>query len=196
MRVSDGTLCPLGQSNKAIGHESQIGPCIATHRVNNCQACCVSRKRLAPSRQGNGSADKKDPGHADTKQNTRSEEDHSRRASARSNSRAECRDKNGAASSRRGDFSLDIPFYRTSVVSPLIGTCGSQVGVVAGTLPKFLGHLEIRLADPPLLDFDVVRRSARVRVITNTLQGDRVPLTSKFQIRQRVRISSVPYLVQ
>ena len=78
----------------------------------------------------------------------------------------------------------------------LIGTCGSQVGVVAGTLPKFLGHLEIRLADPPLLDFDVVRRSARVRVITNTLQGDRVPLTSKFQIRQRVRISSVPYLVQ
>src|SRR5262245_35626687 len=43
MRVSDVTLCPLGQSNNAIGHESQIGPCVATHRVNNCQACCVLR---------------------------------------------------------------------------------------------------------------------------------------------------------
>jgi len=118
-RVSDGTLCPLGQSNKAIGHESQIGPCVATHRVNNCQACCVLRKRLAPSRQGNGCADKKEPWLADTKRDKQSGEDHSQRASAGSNSRAECRDKNGAASSRWGDFSLDIPFYRTSTVTPL-----------------------------------------------------------------------------
>jgi hypothetical protein len=27
-----------GQSKKAIGHESQIGPCVATHKVDNCQA--------------------------------------------------------------------------------------------------------------------------------------------------------------
>lgn len=30
--------------------------------------------------------------------------------------------KNRPALSRGGDFSLDIPFYRTSAVSPLIGT--------------------------------------------------------------------------
>jgi len=28
--VSGATLCPLGQSKKAIGHGSPIGPCIAT----------------------------------------------------------------------------------------------------------------------------------------------------------------------
>src|SRR6267378_1079111 len=39
-RVSESTLCPLGQSKKAIGHESPIGPCVATHNVDNCQACC------------------------------------------------------------------------------------------------------------------------------------------------------------
>ena len=37
-RVSDFTLCPLGQSKKAIGHESPIGPCVATHQVDNRQA--------------------------------------------------------------------------------------------------------------------------------------------------------------
>ena len=37
-RVSESTLCPLGQSKKAIGHESPIGPCVATHKVDNCQA--------------------------------------------------------------------------------------------------------------------------------------------------------------
>ena len=52
-RVSEATLCLLGQSNKAIGHESQIGPCVATHPVDNHQACCF-RKRWAPSRQRNG----------------------------------------------------------------------------------------------------------------------------------------------
>jgi hypothetical protein len=36
-RVSDFTLCPLGQPKKAIGHESQIGPCVATHyRLQLC----------------------------------------------------------------------------------------------------------------------------------------------------------------
>jgi len=37
-RVSLGTLCLLGQSKKAIDHESQIGPCVAAHQVDNCQA--------------------------------------------------------------------------------------------------------------------------------------------------------------
>src|SRR6266478_9602070 len=36
---------------------------------------------------------------------------------ARSNSWAECRDKKVSAPSRRGDISLDIPFYRTSPVT-------------------------------------------------------------------------------
>src|SRR5215469_1522554 len=43
-----GTLCPPGQSKKAIGPESPIGPCIATPGVDNRQACCF-RKRWAPS---------------------------------------------------------------------------------------------------------------------------------------------------
>jgi len=37
-RATKLLLCPLGQSKKAIGHESQIGPCVATHKVDNCQA--------------------------------------------------------------------------------------------------------------------------------------------------------------
>ena len=148
-RVSDGTLCPLGQSNKAIGHESQIGPCVATHRVDNCQACCVLRKRLAPSRQGNGSAGKKDPWHADTKQDKRSGEDHSQSESARSNSRAECRDKNGAASSRRGDFFLDIPFYRTSAVRLLNRR---QLPVDIGISKSF-----VQIRNPPAATFTYVQ---------------------------------------
>src|SRR6516165_8604728 len=43
-----------GRSDKAIGHESPIGPCVATHRVDNDSACCVSEKRWAPSQQRNG----------------------------------------------------------------------------------------------------------------------------------------------
>src|SRR5215470_16035160 len=50
MRVSGATLCPPGQSNKAIGPESPIGPCIATFRVDNRPACCF-RKRWAPSQR-------------------------------------------------------------------------------------------------------------------------------------------------
>jgi hypothetical protein len=37
--VSGVTLCPFGQSKKAIGYESRIGPCVATHSVDNRQAC-------------------------------------------------------------------------------------------------------------------------------------------------------------
>ena len=119
-RVSESTLCPLGQSNKAIGHESPIGPCVATHRVDNYQACCVSENDLAPSQQRNGTTGKRKriSALAETKQqDTQPEQDHSQRWSARSNSWAECRDRNRPASSRRGDFSLEIPFYRTSAIS-------------------------------------------------------------------------------
>src|SRR5258708_6404014 len=51
--------------------------------------------------------------HMETKQDLRPEENHSRSGSARSTSWAECRNKKGSAPSRRGDVSLDIPFYRT-----------------------------------------------------------------------------------
>src|SRR5215471_2151430 len=99
-------------------------------RVSNRTMCCHSsseqlsgllcfKKTIGAVTTRNGSAKKKDPWPADTKQDKRSGEDHSQRASARSNSRAECRDKNRAASSRRGDFSLDIPFYRTWTYSGL-----------------------------------------------------------------------------
>src|SRR5260370_10567814 len=91
------------------------------------------QKRLAPSRQRNGTTRERkriSASHAKTKHGTGPEEDHSRSRSARSNSWAECRDKwdrhraegeiflltflfIGPASSRRGDLSLDIPFYRT-----------------------------------------------------------------------------------
>src|SRR5258708_29073390 len=57
--------------------------------------------------------------HMETKQDLRPEENHSRSGSARSTSWAECRNKKGSAPSRRGDVSLDIPFYRTSPVTAL-----------------------------------------------------------------------------
>ena len=58
-RVSESTLCPLGQSKKAIGHESPIGPCVATHKVDTCQACCFRNegrrrnKGMEPQGRGN-----------------------------------------------------------------------------------------------------------------------------------------------
>jgi hypothetical protein len=47
----------FGQSKKAIGQESPIGPCIATLMVDNRQACCF-RPRRAPSQQRNGTTGK------------------------------------------------------------------------------------------------------------------------------------------
>src|SRR5258708_40002174 len=58
--------------------------------------------------------------HMEAKQDLRPEQDHSRSGSARSTSWAECRNKKGSAPSRRGDVSLDIPFYRTSPITALI----------------------------------------------------------------------------
>jgi hypothetical protein len=77
------------------------------------------QKRLAPSRQRNGTTregKRISASHAERKHGTGPEEDHSRSRSARSNSRAECRDKWDRHRAEGGDFSLDIPFYRTSPV--------------------------------------------------------------------------------
>ena len=114
-RVSAATLCPLGQSNKAIGPESPIGPCIATPRVDNRPACCF-RKRWRRHKQRNGTTGENNRisvSHTETKQNPFPGEDHSQTKRLRSNSWAECRHKKGPASSRRGNICLDISFYRT-----------------------------------------------------------------------------------
>jgi hypothetical protein len=111
-RVSESTLCLLGQSNKAIGHESPIGPCVATP-VDNCQACSFrkdgrrhhsdmkpqGRARVSPisTRRGNKT-------HGVRK-------DHWRSSCARSNSGAECNDNNGSAAEPTGEFFLlTFPF--------------------------------------------------------------------------------------
>jgi len=84
------------------------------------------QKRLAPSRQGNGTTregKRISASHAETKHGTGPEEDHSQSRSARSNSWAECRDKWGRHRAEGGDFSFDIPFYRTSPITrELIGS--------------------------------------------------------------------------
>ena len=110
-----GTLCPPGQSKKAIGPESPIGPCIATLRVDNRPACCF-RKRWRRHKQRNGTTRENNRisvSHAKTMQNPLPGEDHSQSKKLRSNSWAECRDKKVSAPSRRRRMSLDIPFYRT-----------------------------------------------------------------------------------
>jgi len=92
-RVSGPTLCPLGQSKKAIGLESPIGPCIATDPVDNRRACCFRNDGC----RHNSEMEPLDT-TIDSPPRTRRpiaalgpEEDHSR--SGRSNSWAECREK-------------------------------------------------------------------------------------------------------
>ncbi len=92
-RVSESTLCPLGQSKKAIGRESPIGPCVATHPVDNRQACCF-RKRLTPSRQRNGTS----------------------RVHVQTVGLNALTKKDRHRTGREG-FYLDIPFYRTCPIS-------------------------------------------------------------------------------
>jgi hypothetical protein len=120
-----GTLCPPGQSKKAIGPESPIGPCIATPGVDNRPACCF-RKRWRRHKQRNGTTGKNNRisvSHAETKQNPLPGEDHSQSKRLRSNGWAECRDKKGPASSRGGKICLDIPFNRTYRLPDLPGGC-------------------------------------------------------------------------
>src|SRR5258708_8203332 len=115
MRVSEATLCLLGQSNKAIGDESPIGPCGASHPVDNRQACCFRNdgRRHDSEMKPTGERKRISASHAETKQRARPEEDRSQSRRTRSRSGAECPDKNGWVLSRWGGFSLDIPFYRT-----------------------------------------------------------------------------------
>src|SRR6266567_1210120 len=85
------------------------------------------QKRLAPSRQRNGTireGKRISASHAETKHGTGPEQDHSRSRSARSNSWAECRDKWDRHRANGGDFSLDIPFYRTLGVGVHVQTVG------------------------------------------------------------------------
>ena len=115
-RVSLGTLCPLGQSKKAIGHESQIGPCVATLQVDNCQAWSFQKANgVVTTVKWNhrGNRNKYLAAFRDEANRT-PEQDHSQIVGARPLSLAECREKNLSAPSRGGDVSLDIPLYRTA----------------------------------------------------------------------------------
>jgi hypothetical protein len=84
---------PLGQSKKAIDDESQIGPCVATHKVDNRQACWFQEMTgAATTRKWNHRESSADSG-GETKPDIRPEEDHARIEYVRSNSWAECREK-------------------------------------------------------------------------------------------------------
>ena len=123
-RVSDFTLCPLGQSKKAIGHESQIGPCVATHKwitvrldVSETNGA-VANKGMEP--QGR----RRIPSFRVTKRSTKR-----CRLSKTTRSRVhvqtvglECRDKKVSAPSRRRRMSLDIPSLQK-----LLHVCASVI---------------------------------------------------------------------
>ena len=123
-RVSEVTLCLLGQSNKAIGHESRIGPCVATHPVHNSQACSF-RKRWASSPremepQGRGSVSS-----LSTRRRNRSHGlgVHAQTVGLNALTTMARHRANGK------DFSLDIPFYRTCL-------CSRQIGQMTGLCSK------------------------------------------------------------
>jgi hypothetical protein len=158
-RVSESTLCLLGQSNKAIGHESQIGPCVATHPVDNHQACCFRndwrRHDSEMEPQGRGSVSPLRTRRRNTalglRKTTLGVGVHVQTVGLNA-------ETNGPASSRRGDFSLDIPFYRTCPVSALIrsyatGRPSSACECLQGRLPRtpFAGP---KLLQPHVLDAD------------------------------------------
>src|SRR5215472_12907602 len=98
------------------------------------------QKRWAPSQQRNGTIQKNrfSVSHAETKQNLRPRQDHSRSKRARSSSWAQCRDKKLPATSRGGDFSLDIAFNRTlpiclsgvNAAADGVLVAGARIGVV------------------------------------------------------------------
>jgi hypothetical protein len=83
--------------------------------VDNHSQACTFQKRMASSQKDMEPTTrerKRCSGlHAEPKRHTRPAEDHSRIEGARSNSWAECQENNFGIE-QRGDFSLDIPFYR------------------------------------------------------------------------------------
>jgi len=127
-RVSGATLCPLGQSKKAIGPESPIGPCIATSTVDNRQACCFRKTTGAVTKAKMEPRETRIHSPLRTRRRIATlgpEEDHSR--SVRSIGWAECREKKHRHRAEGEHFSLDIPFNRTFPVSRLPGSyaiCG------------------------------------------------------------------------
>src|SRR5258708_24961489 len=123
-RVSESTLCPLGQSKKAIGHESPIGPCVATHKVDNCQACCFRNEWRRHNSEMEPQGGRRISPFRVTKRSTKL-----RRLSKTTRLRVHVQTiglnaetKKVSAPSRRGRMSLDIPFYRTSTVTASVLT--------------------------------------------------------------------------
>jgi hypothetical protein len=113
-RVSLGTLCPLGQSKKAIDHESQIGPCVATHQVDNCLGLFVSENQWRSHNREMEPQGEKCFAASRDETNRTPEQDHSQITGARPTTWAECREKSISAPSRGEGVSLDIPLYRTA----------------------------------------------------------------------------------
>ena len=131
-RVSGTILCPFGQSHKAIGHESRIGSCVATHLSTGQPSGLYVSETNGVVTKGYGSTRERkrcSASGAETKRHTRLAEDRSRIEDASSNSWAECRENNFGIEPR-GGFSLDIPFYRiaTSGVPPKRFNCQPASG--------------------------------------------------------------------
>jgi hypothetical protein len=124
-QVSESTLCLLGQSNKAIGHESQIGPCVATHPVDNHQACCFRndwrRHDSEMEPQGRGSVSPLRTRRRNTALRLRKTTLGVRVHVQTVGLNAETMDRHRAEGE---GFSLDIPFYRTCTV------CVNQTGAL------------------------------------------------------------------
>jgi len=105
-QVSRETLCPLGQPEKAIGHESPIEPWLALH---NRAACCV-RNRRTSLRERHESAEKETP-----------------------QSLVPLLGLDGKTISpvpyrRRGSICLDIPFYRAMFIAALAAPAPARPG--------------------------------------------------------------------
>jgi hypothetical protein len=123
-RVSGATLCPLGQSKKAIGPESPIGPCIATLIVDNRPACCFRKTTGAVTTAKMEPQETRIHSRLRTRRRIATlgpEEDHSR--SVCSIGRAECREKKIGIEPKGSTFLLTFPLiglteYTTSQVLP------------------------------------------------------------------------------
>ena len=121
--------------------------------------------------------------HAETKQATRPEQDHSQIEGARSNSWAECRNKKVSALSRRGDMSLDISFYRTCPGCLLAATLLTATGFF---LPAIQGQFWALAMD--MLTSDVMGYSSGfintggqiAGIISPILIGALIQLTHKY----------------
>jgi hypothetical protein len=101
MRVSGATLCPLGQPNKAIGHEPLIGPWLATLRPPGLSVSGAESDRhdcrITPREEANLLAS-----HREANRNCTSNQGGWMPAKTVSGSRL-----------REECFFLDIPFNRT-----------------------------------------------------------------------------------